>query len=329
METKQINTKRIIFIFVAIVVIVCAIIFGSTGNKYQKNYDLGIKYLEQGDYENAAICLETALEIEKNKETYSLLANVYHKLNNNERVSLIIQEMKNEYGDSDPLVIASDILYAETKYEISKSIVNEITIDNISLDSLTFDNLKEIIEENTNFPTKVSIIGEDESIYGPNNWQKRLDVAKNDTDAVDFSFENMIGQYSWYEGIHGFNSISGIYTYIGDSYAEWLDSMGQYDLKEDYIEFCNMFSKVVRFGGKLTGEELSFIEIIEKYASSMHAINETESIGSDKATIQRRGTNISIKYSPDWYEQHIDIMIDDKYVITEISIERIAWVGYK
>ena len=63
-----------------ITLLICLALFGCSTNKYQENYDLGIKYLEQGDYENAIISLNAALEIEPKEEACLALANAYYNL---------------------------------------------------------------------------------------------------------------------------------------------------------------------------------------------------------------------------------------------------------
>lgn len=63
-------------------IIICVIVFGDSGKKLQEQLDLGTKYLEEMDYEQAQAAFQAALEIEpKNADAYLGIVEVYIRTN--------------------------------------------------------------------------------------------------------------------------------------------------------------------------------------------------------------------------------------------------------
>lgn len=63
-------------------IIACVAVFGDSGRKLQEQLDLGAKYLEEMDYEQALMAFNTALEIEpKNADAYLGIVEVYIRTN--------------------------------------------------------------------------------------------------------------------------------------------------------------------------------------------------------------------------------------------------------
>ena len=80
------------------VILIAMCFFGCSTNKYQKNYDLGIKYLEQGDYENAIISLNAAIEIDPKEDACFALGETYYKVGNYEKVFETVSLLYERHG---------------------------------------------------------------------------------------------------------------------------------------------------------------------------------------------------------------------------------------
>ena len=64
---SHIRTSITIFIAMCLVLVSCAGQSGSMGNTWQEQYDLGVRYLAEGNYEEAIIAFTAAIEIDPNR----------------------------------------------------------------------------------------------------------------------------------------------------------------------------------------------------------------------------------------------------------------------
>ena len=114
-------------------VIIIFLLLGCSTNKYQKNYDLGIKYLEQGDYENAIISLNAAIEIDPKEEAYIALAKAYTEQGNafleqgdyDSAISFIYKSMEAKQN-KDALFALAKACYMKEDYIEVINIFNQI-----------------------------------------------------------------------------------------------------------------------------------------------------------------------------------------------------------
>ncbi len=68
---------------------------------WQTQYDLGVRYLSEGNYEEAILAFEAAIEIEpKRPEAYKQLAEVYYALGEDEKAEDILRQGYEETGDN-------------------------------------------------------------------------------------------------------------------------------------------------------------------------------------------------------------------------------------
>lgn len=96
MEKRGMYTKkRLIIFFVAVIVFIGGIImyFSSDAHRLRKQLELGQKYLEELDYEQAAIAFEKAIAIdEKSVEAYLGLAGAYMALENADKAEQVLAQ---------------------------------------------------------------------------------------------------------------------------------------------------------------------------------------------------------------------------------------------
>lgn len=91
--------KRFFYIFLTITLLLVLAACG--GSEWQKQYDLGVKYLSDGNYEEAIIAFSAAIEIdEKQPETYIALADVYVQQGDYEKALEILQQGLEKTGNN-------------------------------------------------------------------------------------------------------------------------------------------------------------------------------------------------------------------------------------
>lgn len=74
--------KKIIALFNALVLLACLCACKSTADRWQEQYDLGVRYLSDGEYEEAIIAFNAAIEIDPMQaDAYLNLANAYIGMN--------------------------------------------------------------------------------------------------------------------------------------------------------------------------------------------------------------------------------------------------------
>ena len=106
--------KRLFGIFSIILLLIClSSCAKSAENRWQEQYDLGIRYLSDGNYEEAVIAFTAAIEIDpKNADTYLNLAEAYIGLNDYESAKQVI-ENGYDITEKESLKEALDTLYKE------------------------------------------------------------------------------------------------------------------------------------------------------------------------------------------------------------------------
>lgn len=96
-----------------------------TGSTWQEQYDLGVRYLSEGSYEEAIIAFMAAIEIDPNRvEAYVDLAGTYEELGDMDHALLVLQ---------DGYAVTGDATLQERIAEIEAAIA-QITIEQIALE---------------------------------------------------------------------------------------------------------------------------------------------------------------------------------------------------
>lgn len=101
MKSKMMLLKVIALWFCAILVLTgCA----GKAESYQDKYDLGVKYVSEGNYEEAIIALNAAIEIDpKQVDAYLTLANIYIQQNNTDAAVAVIEQGLAALGSDESL----------------------------------------------------------------------------------------------------------------------------------------------------------------------------------------------------------------------------------
>ena len=93
--------KRILTVGVICVLLMSLAACGkSPEEKWQEQYELGMKYVSEGNYEEAIIAFEAAIEIDpKSADTYLALADVYEAQGDTESLQAILEQGLEATGD--------------------------------------------------------------------------------------------------------------------------------------------------------------------------------------------------------------------------------------
>ena len=104
MKRKSKGLCLILILLLAVGLLGCA-------DKWQTQYDLGVKYLSEGNYEEAVIAFTAAIEIdEKKPEAYISLAEVYQAQEDWENALAALQQGQESCGESEELTAAREEL---------------------------------------------------------------------------------------------------------------------------------------------------------------------------------------------------------------------------
>lgn len=92
-----------------LVLVLCAC--GSGGSQWQEQYDLGIRYLNEGNYEEAVIAFTAAIEIDpKRVEAYVGAAQAYTAMGKRQQATEILDRAESLLGENDAITAARDEL---------------------------------------------------------------------------------------------------------------------------------------------------------------------------------------------------------------------------
>lgn len=240
------KSRRKILLFAAVgvalvllaVVITCVIVFGDSDGKLQEQLDLGAKYLEEMDYEQALVAFDAALEIDpKNVDAYMGLADAYIGLGDKEAAYATLQAGYEATGDerlrdrmeelansmvADSMVLEED-KEADTALKEEEEELVEFAFDPYEVTLMGYD----VFEDHYNeISAAIEALMDRDPIYTPlgsrlyhypdestglyitgsfNDEEKSLDYGNNNT---DYNKEPVVEGWSWgieYDG----NSLSG------------------------------------------------------------------------------------------------------------------------
>ena len=111
--------KRIQISAAAILAVFCLLLpsCGQSAPTWQEQYDLGVRYLSEGNYEEAIIAFNAAIEIDpKRAEAYIGLADAYELTGNVEQAIQLLEEALNLIDDKDAVQARLDQLWEESEF---------------------------------------------------------------------------------------------------------------------------------------------------------------------------------------------------------------------
>ena len=116
--------KRIVSILAFLLVLLTAC--GQSAPTWQEQYDLGVRYLSEGNYEEAIIAFTAAIEIDpKHAEAYLDLADIYTEQSDVEKAVEVLKDAIAAVGETDELLAALDALTAKPEPESNPDFVIE------------------------------------------------------------------------------------------------------------------------------------------------------------------------------------------------------------
>jgi len=104
----------------AIVLLAALLLAGCAGKEttWQEQYDLGVRYLSEGNYNEAVLAFEAAIQIDsKNELAYIGLIDVYGALQNQEMVRSVLKEALEQCGETESLQQKEEEIQAEERPE--------------------------------------------------------------------------------------------------------------------------------------------------------------------------------------------------------------------
>ena len=121
----EINMKKnIVSILTFLLVLLTAC--GQSAPTWQEQYDLGVRYLSEGNYEEAIIAFTAAIEIDpKHAEAYLDLADIYTEQGDVEKAVEVLKDAIAAVGETDELLAALDALTAKPEPESNPDFVIE------------------------------------------------------------------------------------------------------------------------------------------------------------------------------------------------------------
>lgn len=102
--------KKLLLPFLLIIAIGLGACSQNQEAQWQEQYDLGIRYLSEGNYEEAIIAFTTAIEIDpKMSETYLALGNLYIELGDYEAAAKILEQGVSNTNDTSLQELLDDV----------------------------------------------------------------------------------------------------------------------------------------------------------------------------------------------------------------------------
>ena len=93
--------KKLLCVLFAALMLLSLVACGKSTDPWQEQYDLGVRYLSEGNYEEAIIAFTAAIEIDpKRAEAYAGLADVYYAIGEPEKAEQILSQIPDQEDDS-------------------------------------------------------------------------------------------------------------------------------------------------------------------------------------------------------------------------------------
>jgi len=160
--------KRLLSIFISIIMLMSVAACSKNTGTWQENYDLGMRYLSEGNYEEAIIAFNAAIEIDPKKEkAYVMLAEVYAEMGDTDSVIDVIEKAKAQGID---VSVFSEIGKVSDKTEtVGQSEKSEQT-----------EQLEQVRDQSLKDDSEEDVAASDEAVETKfNNVEKYIDLAED------------------------------------------------------------------------------------------------------------------------------------------------------
>ena len=197
--------KKLLLPFLLIIAIGLGACSQNQEAQWQEQYDLGIRYLSEGNYEEAIIAFTTAIEIDpKMSETYLALGNLYIELGDYEAAAKILEQGVSNTNDTSLQELLDDV----------KKLVS-IDFDNLVSDAFSYTDAG----ESSSFEYHIPKINIDDAAIAQLNQEiyAGLEYDHIASDIAAYGFADHSASYQW--SVNG--SILSLVTKTDDTMAAW------------------------------------------------------------------------------------------------------------
>ena len=199
--------KKLLLPFLLIIAIGLGACSQNQEAQWQEQYDLGIRYLSEGNYEEAIIAFTTAIEIDpKMSETYLALGNLYIELGDYEAAAKILEQGVSNTNDTSLQDLLDDV----------KKLVS-IDFDNLVSDAFSYTDAG----ESSSFEYHIPKINIDDAAIAQLNQEiyAGLEYDHIASDIAAYGFADHSASYQW--SVNG--SILSLVTKTDDTMAAWTE----------------------------------------------------------------------------------------------------------
>lgn len=199
--------KKLLLPFLLIIAIGLGACSQNQEAQWQEQYDLGIRYLSEGNYEEAIIAFTTAIEIDpKMSETYLALGNLYIELGDYEAAAKILEQGVSNTNDTSLQELLDDV----------KKLVS-IDFDNLVSDAFSYT----AAGESSSFEYHIPKINIDDAAIAQLNQEiyAGLEYDHIASDIAAYGFADHSASYQW--SVNG--SILSLVTKTDDTMAAWTE----------------------------------------------------------------------------------------------------------
>ena len=200
--------KKLLLPFLLIIAIGLGACSQNQEAQWQEQYDLGIRYLSEGNYEEAIIAFTTAIEIDpKMSETYLALGNLYIELGDYEAAAKILEQGVSNTNDTSLQELLDDV----------KKLVS-IDFDNLVSDAFSYTDAG----ESSSFEYHIPKINIDDAAIAQLNQEiyAGLEYDHIASDIAAYGFADHSASYQW--SVNG--SILSLVTKTDDTMAAWTEN---------------------------------------------------------------------------------------------------------
>ena len=199
--------KKLLLPFLLIIAIGLGACSQNQEAQWQEQYDLGIRYLSEGNYEEAIIAFTTAIEIDpKMSETYLALGNLYIELGDYEAAAKILEQGVSNTNDTSLQELLDDV----------KKLAS-IDFDNLVSDAFSYTEAG----ESSSFEYHIPKINIDDAAIAQLNQEiyAGLEYDHIASDIAAYGFADHSASYQW--SVNG--SILSLVTKTDDTMAAWTE----------------------------------------------------------------------------------------------------------
>lgn len=143
--------KRRICTMIALLVILICAACGQQIPTWQEQYDLGVRYLEEGNYEEAIIAFTAAIEIDsKQPAAYIGLADLYAELGNYAEADDVVDRGIEACGRLEELVFLQNMIFRDSQENYSINMPIAYTVVHQEGDAIQIESISYEVEKKNN-----------------------------------------------------------------------------------------------------------------------------------------------------------------------------------